>query len=334
LLDVFYEQKYVTPEQWQQTNGDTVVLCNLEFENRILVGGDRACIRLSVSDFSHPAFSAPTLRWSLVSEEGTLLSGEIGYTHEAYRTVPAGKILFTVPETDYATPVTLRVSLTEGERTVCNAWDLWIFPPKAKLPDGVYRSENGEFPEDAEVVVTQRMTPALVSFAENGGKVVLLAGEGLVRPFSPILHLSKGKYYFTRPASYPCYEELQSGTVIADHPIFGSFPHDSYADLKFYRMIGESPALDLEGIGLADEDPIIRSVHSYQIGRPLGYLLERRLGAGGVIVSALNFDPYYPEADYLLREITKYALERDYADVTEISAAALQNLLDGTNIDA
>ena len=98
-------------------------------------------------------------------------------------------------------------------------------------------------------------------------------------------------------------------------------------------MIGESPALDLEGLDLADFDPIIRSVHSYQIGRPLGYLLLRRIGKGAVIVSALNFSPAFPESMYLLREISQYAKKGDFADAPPISETALQNLISGTNID-
>ena len=333
ILDVFYEQKYVTPQQWKQTNGDTVVLSNIEFEDHILPCGEEWGCRFSVSDFSHPAFRAPILEWSLTSKNETLLSGVLEYQHKPYRTAPIGEIRFAVPNVDSALPVTLSATLREGERSVSNAWDLWIFPTESSLPDDVYVSENGEFPENAAVVITTRLTDALVHFAEDGGAVILKAAEGLVRPFSPILHLSKGKYYFTRPASYPIYEELQSGTVIKEHKIFGTFPYESHADLQFYRMIGESPALDLEGLDLADFDPIIRSVHSYQIGRPLGYLLSRRVGNGAVIVSALNFSPAFPESRYLLREISQYAKEGDFEDLPQMSEAALQNLIIGTNID-
>lgn len=333
ILDVFYEQKYVTPSQWNQTNGDTVVLSSIEFEDHILPAGDEWGCRCFVSDFSHPAFRSPVLDWSLASQDEILLSGTIEYTHEAYCTAPIGEIRFTVPKIEHALAVTLSVTLREGDRAVSNAWDLWIFPKTASLPDGVYVSKNGEFPENAAAVITPRLTDALVRFAENGGGVILTAAEGLVRPFSPILHLSKGKYYFTRPASYPIYEELQSGTVITDHAAFGTFPYESHADLQFYRMIGESPALDLEGLALADADPIIRSVHSYQIGRPLGYLLERRVGKGVVIVSALKFSADFPESAYLLREIATYARSGDFSRAPLMTEDALHSLISGTNID-
>jgi hypothetical protein len=161
-----------------------------------------------------------------------------------------------------------------------------------------------------------------------------MASEGLIRPYLPFLSLNTGRYFFTRPASYPPYEELQSGTIILDHPIFGDFPHEEFADLQFYNMIAESPALDLEGLGLHDgTDPIIRQLHSYQIQRPLAYLIERRLGKGLMIVNALNIDDSIPEARYLLRQMIDYAQSKHWADVPEITPDALERLISGSNID-
>ena len=333
LLDMFYEQKHVTPEVWRQVNGDTVILTDLDFHTRILTPETERVIRFFVSDYAHPAYTSPVLSWSLEADGSVLLSGEFTYAHTPYTTVPAGEIRISLPKTESPRHVTLRASLTDGERCAENAWDLWLFPSAVSLDETVYRSLDGELSGTPRTVVTTRLTEELIGFAQSGGAVVLCGSEGLVRPFVPILGLNKGRYFFTRPASFPPYEELQCGTIVQTHPIFGSFPHGGYADLQFYNMIAESPALDLEGLGLADGDPIIRSIHSYQVGRPLGYLLERRLGRGGIVVTSMNLDPALPEAAYLLREITRYASNADFSDLPEVTDTALAALVSGTNID-
>lgn len=336
ILDNFYDLKCVTPEVWKQTNGDTVVLCSKDFEKRILTPGEEFRCKLFISDFSHPAFASPSCRWSLESDGEVLADGALDFEHTAYITTPIGELCLTVPSAEKPVKVALKACVTSRDgRTARNSWDFWIIPKvSTKLPREVYRSKDGELPRGKRVVVTPRLTPELVRLAERGGVVILMASEGLVRPYLPFLSLNTGRYFFTRPASYPPYEELQSGTIILDHPILGDFPHEGLADLQFYNMIAESPALDLEGLGLHDgADPIIRQLHAYQIQRPLGYLIERRLGKGRIIVNALKIDDVLPESKYLLHQMIGYAESKNWADAPEITPDALERLISGSNID-
>lgn len=156
------------------------------------------------------------------------------------------------------------------------------------------------------VVLTERLSPLLLDFMRAGGRVLLAASEGLVRPFQPKLGMGD-QYFFTPPANYPPYEEGQDGTIISDHPLFGDFPHEGFADLQFYRLITGQPPLDLEPLGLAAGTPILRVLHSYPVCRPLAYLVERRCGEGGLIISALNLDQSWPEARWLAGEVFRYA---------------------------
>lgn len=333
LIDMFYEQKYVTPEVWQRTNGDTVIMNSLDFDNRILTPGMEWKCDFFVSDFSHPAFSEPTLEWSLEIDGDTVAEGSFKYEHEAYKTIPAGQISANIPSVKKPACATLKAKLTDGERCAENAWDLWVFPNTEALPEGVYRSENGEADGSAKAIIAERLTEELVNYVKDGGSLILIGSEGLVRPFSPFLSLTVGRYFFTRPASFPPYEDLQSGTIICDHPMFGDFPHGAYADLQFYNMIAESPALDLEPLELTDTDPVIRMLHSYQVGRQLGYIIERRMGKGNIIVTSLNLSAELAEARYLLGNMANYAKSRDWADAPEISESAIEKLVSGTNID-
>jgi hypothetical protein len=154
-----------------------------------------------------------------------------------------------------------------------------------------------------DVVLTEVVDDALAAWMQRGGRAILTASEGLVRPFRPKFGYKEGHYFFTPPANYPPYEDGHDGTIVADHPMLGGFPHEGFADLQFFRMMADSPPLELEPLGLAGADPVIRVMHSFPVARPLGYLAEARVGEGGLVLTALDLDQGLPEARFLLDRI-------------------------------
>ena len=115
--------------------------------------------------------------------------------------------------------------------------------------------------------------------------------------------------------------------------MLGDFPHAGFADLPFFRVISNAPPLDLEPLGLAGTDPVIRVMHSYPVGRPLGYLTEHRVGKGRLIVCALTLDQTWPEGQHLLARLCRYAAGDDLAPAPALSAAALTELTAGTLLE-
>ena len=180
------------------------------------------------------------------------------------------------------------------------------------------------------VVLAEVLDDALLAYMESGGRVVLAAGEGLVRPYNPKFGMRLGHCYFTPPANYPPYEDGHDGTIVADHPMFGAFPHDGWADLPFFRMMTDAPPLELESLDLNAADPAIRVMHSYPVARSLGYLLERRYGKGGLVISALTLDPAWPEARYMLAAICRYAAGESFAPPVTLSDEAIAALRAGS----
>ena len=331
VVDIFYDKKHATAKEWQQTNGDTVILSSINFDDRILISEKEFTCSFSVSDFAHPAFVTPHIEWKLESDDSVIAEGSCDFAHTPYRTVRAGEITLKLPKCTSPEVLTLKAALVEGERRIDNEWDLWLFP-KTEAKGELFPA-HPEINCGKKVVLTSRLTPELADFAKNGGALILRSIEGLTRPFEPVQHLEVGRYFFTKPASYPPYEELQSGTIIKDHPMFGDIPHKNYADLMFYNMIGESPALDLEPLALNDCDPIIRMIHAYQVSRSLGYIVERRLGDGLIIVTSLDICDKHPESLYLLSQMIKYAESGNWTDCPEISEEAIERIISGTNLD-
>ena len=321
IIDEFYERKLVDADTWRQTNGDTVILSSLDFDNRVLQEGEVFRGSLHVSDFSHPPFAEPVLRWTLQADDGEIAGGELRWQHEPFTTCRVGDVECVVLHVQKPRRLELQAEMTDGARTVTNAWSLWVFPETQGLSRTVVRYGVpqhtwvaawddlptvgvAELPQDG-MVLAEVLDEALIAYVHRGGTVLLAASEGLVRPHPP--NFGYVRYFLTPPANYGPFEDGQNGTVISDHPLLGHFPHEGFADLPFFRIIDGAPPLALEPLGLNDEDPIVRTIHRYPVLHPLGYLVERSCGAGRLIISALDLQPSWPEARYLLDCICRAA---------------------------
>ena len=347
IVDEFYERKLVDAGTWRQSNGDTVVLCSLGFDDRCWSAGQRLAVRFAVSDFAHPPLRDPRICWRLRAGGQDLAAGELRFAHVPFATVPAGEATFTVPAVSKPVAAILDARLIGADgREVDNRWAVWLFPAAPEIPAcAVYREPRWTWlrfwrdlpavtdvpaPGATPVLLAERLDEALVAFMRRGGRVILAAGEGLVRPHVP--NFGYVKYFFTPPANYSPYEDGQNGTVITPHPMLGDLPHEGFADWQLFRLIDNAPPLDLEPLGLADADPVVRVIHRYPVLHPLGYLAERAYGAGTLVVCAFDLRPEFVEARWLLRAICDYAGAAACRPGPELSAASLARLLEAGHL--
>lgn len=346
IIDEFYERKLADASTWIKTNGDTVILSSVGFDERVLCVGNEFKCKFFVSDFSHPPMTNPVLEWQLVTGDEIVSGGKVGYSHKPYCTHPVGEISLQIPSVSHPKAAHLEAFLHEGNRVVTNSWNVWIFP-RASLSKNVVRygkpeqswiSAWNDIPvitdeeisrDTTRVVLTERLDASLAAFMRSGGRVILAAGEGLVRPHGGNGCGSIG-YFFTPGANYGPYEDGQNGTIIRHHPMLGDFPHEGFADFQFFRLMEEAPPIELKPLDLADGEPVIRVIHRYQVCHSLAYLVERFLGKGGLIVCALNLDPALVESRYLLAQIGAYAASKRFQPTIELSDSAISRLQDAT----
>lgn len=349
IITEFYERKLVDAALWRETNGDAVVLCSLNSDDRCWEAGSEVTVRFSVSDFAHPPFREPSLTWRLRAGERLLAEGRLPFTHAPFTTTPAGDARIALPALETPASALLEATLIDGGsgREVSNRWSVWIFPESA-IPAGVAvygepsrtwlrqwtelpRIPAGTIADEGRLILTEALDAALLAHMRRGGHVVLAGGEGLLRPHRPLFGYVK--YFFTPPANYGPFEDGQNGTVIGDHPLLREFPHEAFADWQFFRMIENSPPLDLEPLGLAEGEPVIRVIHRYPVLHPLAYLVERRVGAGGLILCALDLNPAWVEARWLLSEVCRAAATKNAWDsALPISAATETRLLEAAGL--
>jgi hypothetical protein len=343
VINEFFEEKFLNPDTWLRTWGDTVLLLNRNFDDRVLAPGDVLKATIYVSDFSHPPLDRPDLTWELIIGEKQVASGTISYRHRAFLTKMAGKIEVSIPEVDIPKRAILRAKLAEGDRQIQNEWGFWAFPGESPLPDQVViygktkdtwlrglknlpRAKTLSDLPGSTVVLTEQIDDGLVDFVEKGGRAILAGGEGLVRPYEPKLGLSTGRYFFLPPANYPPYESGQSGTIIDDHPMLGNLPHEGFADLQLYRPIAESPPIDLRILGGWETRTVIRALSTYFVCYPLAYLVEFSLGKGGIVISSMDLNQKWPESRYLVSSIIRYAAGPEFRPKNRLASEGRENL--------
>ena len=340
IINEFYEKKYADAGEWLRTNGDTVILCSLGFDDRVYKSGEQLSVTFYVSDFSHPHLDSPRIEWELMAWDRQMAAGQISYEHKPYVTVEAGRANITAPYAERPVRASLRAAVKDGPRSFENEWALWFYPD---IP-GITRDAAAYHAADSwlagagmpavhdvfglyTVIWSDRLDDALANHIRAGGRAVLVAGEGTTRGFGNVLGLDKGRYYFTPPANYPPYEDGQNGTILQFHPLFGDIPHQGFADLNFYRLMGESPPIELEPLELNTWDPIFRAIHKYPSSHSIGYITECKIGGGGLLICSLDLNRAYPEAAYLTKCINEYAASPQFHPGNELSREAADRLI-------
>lgn len=345
ILDEFYDPKGTPGEVWLRSWGDTVLMIDRDFDDRVLLPGDLLAIRLSVSDFSHPPFSHPKARWEFLIDNRVQASGDLEYRHRPFRTTRVGRIGIKLPNLDRPRKAILRAELSEEGKICRNEWSFWIMPASGQVPmgiaiygkpkatwlrhlKGIPRIGRGELTSrKPRALLSESLNKEIAEYVKSGGRLALAASEGLVRPFGAKLGARSGRYFFLPPANYPPYENGQSGTIIEDHPALGHLPHDGYADLQLYRPIADSPPIDLRRLGGWSVDPIIRAISTYFVFHPLAYLVEFELGKGGVLICSLDLDQRWPECRVLLDSMARYLTGEKIQTNNRMSHKTLDRLL-------
>jgi len=345
IINEFYEKKYADADMWLRTNGDTVVMCSLCFNDRVYKSGDLLNVTFYVSDYSHPSLNAPYIQWELEISDQNVNSGTITYKHEPFITLEAGKIEFTAPDVGHPVQAVLRAVVKDDIRSFENEWPLWFYPCCSVITQdaAVYKSDEtwlakSNIPKvqndfnNYEFIWAENLDEDLSEYIKAGGKAGLAAPDSITRGFDTHWSgINEGKYFFTPPANYPPYEDGHNGTILQNHPVFGDIPHGGFADLNFYRLMA-NPPLDLEPLELSAWDPMFRVIHRYPCCYSLGYITECKIGKGSLLICSLDLNQALPEASYMLKCIHEYVLSEEFMPENELSREAVEKLIRLTNI--
>jgi len=204
-----------------------------------------------------------------------------------------------MPERESPTAVSLSLRLAGGVYALENSWRFWVFP------------ESSAEPDQESPLVCGDLDDAAISALEGGAAVLLLGSDTF-----PSL-----------PTSFqPACAGRTNGnlaTVIADHPLMRSFPHDGFCDWQFRPLLEGGRAVLFDDVP-APFDPIIEVVSSFKRIHKQAALFEYRVGSGRLLVCTLNLSADDPAASWFRLRLVGYAQSRAFEPTHRIGVDAIQ----------
>ena len=317
LFNQFWEPKATTAQAFRQFNGPTVILAKFSPAERILAEGDELKIEWWISHFGDATIEDNELAWQFTDSTksqvyliGRLL--DVGARRGDIKAI--GNSTIRIPSLKKAVKAELSVEL--AGTGIRNSWQLWLFPKIKPTPgagegmsasEEVYKILADRYPgmtklgsaesADAQIILTDALSPGVVKALDEGKKVILLKLKGI----NPGVKLG---WWWKCP---------QVGTAVAKHPAFGGFPHNGYLGEQFFRLTQSTVQMNKGGYNDVDHLMLGYGYNrraEFSGGRGnLGYLLyayQAKAGKGKLLGSGLNLLSDHPEAAYLLNEFIEY----------------------------
>jgi len=338
IVDIFYRKKSLNPEDVRKFNSPTVIL--MDTPHRNYWSGETLNATILVSRYEHKPSTNVTLHWRVLDGASIVLFGEkAGLNIQSGRVAPFTSLSIRMPLCKVVHKLTLVVEFQDQNGRFSNAWNFWAFPKNRLTADEfrlyasgwkqlgtlypwAYKQLNSSVLSGYDVVVTSKLTLAVIDYLENGGRVLLLSPKQVF----PVL-----------ASSYkPCWwigllpgVDSNTGTVIkANHPAIAGIPNDGWCDLVYRELIKDSVAVNLDEMPVA-VDPIIRCLDVNTTLRNKAYLFEMQVGRGRLFVSSLNFtdsiDSGDPAGTYLLDQLIRYASSANFVPKAQLSEQYLRS---------
>ena len=342
-LDAFWDSKgLITPAQFRRFCAPTV--CLLRMPKRVWTTADTFEAQAEVSNYSPLTVKSAT-DWSLTDAQGrevargTLPSRRLETGHVTV----TGMVHATLVDVPAPAQLTMHVALAELP-TVENTWKVWVYP--AQLPPA------------PPVVQPVRVVHAF----DTDTRAALAAGERVLLFASP-KELGNAVPGSFMPVFWDTRLFKQTGTmgILCDpkHPALAGFPTEAHSDWQWADLLGRFSAADSLRVAGAppsvyqpmndaaydvsdrskaiildktpsDYRPIVQVIDNYDRNHKLGAIFEAKVGAGSVLVCALDLETDQdkrPSARQLFRSLMAYVSSDRFQPTQAFTAAELDALL-------
>ncbi|MBA4147267.1 MAG: hypothetical protein H0X66_04065 [Verrucomicrobia bacterium] len=336
LLDEFMRFKADMNERdVLRYNGESVLLIDYDDDaslNRAFYEGTRFEADAFFSFWGSEDFGGGTFEWILTHHDKALARGAFPVgPNETGRVLKLARIALEWPKVDATTKMNLRFRLTGGTKEITNDWDFWVFPQspapelKAAVDAGLepvlsqrYTGlRSGAGLAGHRLAVVSRIGAAELEHLNGGGDVVLLGTEPL---------LTHTGYDYFRPG-LGARGHHNVGSVLTDHPIFKSLPHEGWGDWHFYSILNGAAPFLIDEEKMGGFDPIIEIISSAADIRKQAVIFERRVGAGRLLVSSSVINLDNPASVALLDGIFSYVGSPAFKPALSMNADVLfQNI--------
>lgn len=336
-FDYFWHPK-VSPEEGRELNSAVLPMIDAGVEDRSLWNGSEKKIGVSISNYGEGPIKDKVLSWTLDSDGQSVSSGEINAVNVDLGSVSqVGNLILRAPADERPHKLELVVTLKTSQKTYNNRWSFWSFPRTQSLAAptvpivataGVaslkqtypwLRSMSVEVSPNA-VLVTDRLTDAVLAHVRRGGNVVWMMTEPSAVKGVPFLPASGGAV----------------GTLIKQSGELGNFPHDDFCDLQFFNVLdGASPiSLDAWPAELTPVIGAIRTKSAFLSAQKdlsrVGYIVEVNADGGKILITApgmwKHLDSAHPDVVYLFDQLLRYTSSQRFEPKVIIPKGLLNSL--------
>jgi len=274
VLDAFWDDKgYVTAKEYSRFCSRTVPLARLA--KRVFTTDEKFEAGFEVANFGPTPLENAVLAWKLVDDEGKVFA--LGRLPAKTIPVDNGIALGSVDINLQNAPVPAKYKLVAGldGTSFENDWDLWVYP--AQLPAA-----------PSDVLVTSKFDDAARNCLLAGGKVLLsIPGKDLSNYDKDPVKLGFSSIFWNT-----AWTGRQAPTTLGilcdpQNPALTQFPTEFCSDWQWWYLIHRAGALRLDLLP-KEVTPIVRVIDDWVTARPLGLIVEGKVGAGKIIVCGFD----------------------------------------------
>ena len=317
VLNPFWESKgYVTAAEYSRFCNSTVPLARLT--KRVFTTDETLPAKLEVAHFGPEPFKAVKTKWKLVEQTGRVFAqGEL-----PARDIPVGKGIslgnINVDLHGAKAPAQYKLVVSLEGTPFANDWDVWVYPaaaPAKTAPD---------------VLVTSKFDEAAQNILQSGGKVLLTIPASQIRNYDsdPV------KLGFSSIFWNTAWTGRQAPTtlgILCDprHPALAEFPTDFCSNWQWWYFIHRAGALRLDLLPKA-VSPIVRVIDDWVTARPLGLVVEGKVGAGKIVICGFDLTDDAlndPVSRQMRASLVDYLGSKKCRPAVELSVDQINNLL-------
>lgn len=314
VVDAFWQPKpYVTAREFREFCGPTVPLIRVP---KFAYTSDETLVA-AVEAAHFDRFPIPGIEpaWALGDARGkTVAEGKLDRLIVPYgNNIPLGEI--EIPLSNLEAPGVYTLAVRLG--TAVNSWTFRVFSP---VLGGTAA---------AGVRVVRELDADTAEFLQNGGRAILTAAPGSVRPEKggSVAVGFPGIFWNT---SWTRNDPPHTLGIFCDpkHPALARFPTDFWSDYIWWDAMTHAQAILLSDFG-ANLEPIVRIVDDWTAARPLGLIFEVRVGKGRLIVTGIDLlggAENRLEARQLLHSLKAYASTAGATPKAEASVETIRGL--------
>jgi len=313
VLDAFWEEKgYITSEEFRKFCNATVPLARLM--KRIFTESDTLVAEIEVAHFGEFPLSGRNPKWKIIQDETLITQGELGPQDILLgNCIKLGKVVYTFKKTNTARKLTLEVSIDDFK----NSWDLWVYP-------------ISEEAENEEIMVVEALSPSVLKYLEDGGKVLLSLGKGKVAS-NMGGNVGVGFSSIFWNTAWTQGQKPHTLGILCDpnHPALELFPTEYHSNWQWWDAMSYCDAISLETFD-PEIEPIVRIIDDWVSNRRLALLFEAKIGKGKIMISGTdlvnNLDTRH-EAFQLRKSLLNYMDGINFNPSFELSRAELKSIL-------